>query len=142
MNNESKVIEVYKPSESKESQMRNHGNVKKNVEKRLKHNRRDEVQIDDSLVEFKQELIQMLSGFESMWDGHLVPINFAKHRGKVSPADAKLVHSAPYQPGPEAREFDKNEIDRLLSKGFIERDQTVWAASIVLAPKKNGFLCF
>ena len=47
-----------------------------------------------------------------------------------------------YRAGPKAREFEAQEIDRMLKAGVIEPAQSEWASPVVLLPKKDGTLRF
>ena len=84
----------------------------------------------------------MLSEFAEMWDGQLGTITAAKHRIDLDPPDSIPIHSVPYRAGPKAREFEKQEIQKMLSMNVIEPAQSEWAAPIVFAPKKDGSLGF
>lgn len=89
-----------------------HKDVKKTDDEQLEQNWCNKVLIADSEIEFKAEFIKMSSDFEFMWDGHGGRTNTAKHRIKLSPADAKPAHSAPYWAGSEARNFGKNKFEK------------------------------
>lgn len=47
------------------------------------------------------------------------------------------VHFAPYRAGPKRREFEKAEIDRMLSENVIAPAQVERAAHIVFIPEKD-----
>lgn len=121
-------------------QIRNPQTVKKIDKEKRYQDKRQEVKISDSYVEFNDDFIQMLPDFESMWHEQLSQISIAKQRAKLSPSDAKSIHSAQYWAGPKARKFEKHEIDKMLSEGVLHPDQTKWAAPIVFAAKKDGTL--
>lgn len=80
----------------------------------------------------------MLSACQTTCDGHLGYITAAKYRIKLLDNHAKSVHLAPYPAGPETREFEKAELDKIPDQKIIEPAQTEWATPIVFAPKKNG----
>lgn len=103
--NEGKANATYKPRKSKKSQMKNRGNVKKDDEWRLKQDWCSKMRIADGCVEFKFKLISMLSSFRSTWERFSGRNKNAKYRMKLSWADAKPIHSVPYQAGPKARKF-------------------------------------
>lgn len=58
----------------------------------------------------------MLFDSESIWNGYLRRISIAKHRIKLSLADAMAVLSALFRAGSEAREPEKNETDKCCLK--------------------------
>lgn len=84
----------------------------------------------------------MLSDIESKWGGHLGGIIIAKHPSELASADAKPIYSAPYRVSENARELEKHDNDKVLAKKFIDPDQTEWATTIVLQPKKDCPLRF
>lgn len=67
----SKDHTVYKPRECKETQIRNHENVKK-IDKGLKEYSRHEINIADTCVALKDAFRNILFYFESIWDSGLV----------------------------------------------------------------------
>lgn len=77
-----------------------------------------------------------------MCDGQLGRTDISKHRLELFSADASPIHFAPYRPSPKAREFEKKEFEKMFLKVVIEPSQTKRAASIMFAPKKDGFLRF
>lgn len=52
------------------------------------------------------------------------------------------MHSAPYKPGPTAREYAATEIDIMLKLDIMKPTRTVWARPIVFVPKKDRVLRF
>lgn len=56
--------------------------------------------------------------------------------------DVNPIHSALYRVGPKARQFEKNEIDKMFSERVVEAAQSEWAAPIVFEQKKYGSLHF
>lgn len=76
-----------------------------------------------------------------MWDGHLGRIGIIAYRIKPLQS-SNFVNLAPYQVGCTAREFHHLEMEKMLSQNVIEPAQTIWAAPIVFAPKKEGSLRF
>lgn len=86
----------------------------------------------------------MLLKFQQMWDGLLSRIEASKQRIKLTSAGESSIHSAPYQAGPHAREFEKLGIDKMWTVDVIEPAQAKLAASIVLVhkkDKKSNFVC-
>lgn len=112
---ESEVNAVYKSNESRESLMRAHEAVKKIDEEGLDQDWQRVVKVSDSYVKYNDVFIEMISDFASMLDGHLEQIIVWKHRIELSPGVAQPIHAAQYRAGPNAREFEKHLIDKLLS---------------------------
>lgn len=79
----------------------------------------------------------MLSQFQSIWHGHLSCIHVAKHRVELLHLD-----SAPYRAGPNTREFEKPETDKMLVENIIKPAQTEKAAPIVFVSRKEKILRF
>lgn len=104
---EAEVTAIYKPSESKESKVRNCKDVKKHKEEQIERDWCNKAKIADAFVECKNTFIEFLSEFESIWDAHLGGVNIERRRVEVPPADAKSNHSVPYWVGPKAQEFAK-----------------------------------
>ena len=137
------AIPHYKEKENQETKFARHRNVDKSDEKRLEEDWRDEINFNDKkYAEFKEPFLDMMSNFSDMWDGRLGTITAAKHRIDLDPVDSRPIHSAPYRAGPKAREFEKQEIQKMLAMNVIEPAQSEWAAPIVFAPKKDGALRF
>ena len=83
----------------------------------------------------------MLTDFDDMWSGRLGTINATKHHINVDPS-AQPIYQQPYRAGPKAREFEKQEIDRMLAEKVIEPSDAEWASPVVFVPKKDGTLRF
>lgn len=77
-----------------------------------------------------------------MWDGHLVRINFAKHRVKLHQPDTAPVPSAPYRAGLEIQELGKTKINKMLAENNTKSAQTTWAAPIVSILKMDKTLLY
>lgn len=120
--------------------MRNHQDAKMIDEERLEHDQRNEVKIVDVYDEQKEEFIEMFLNFDLMLNWHLDQTNIAKFETDLSPANPKPIYSAPYRPGPKARKFNKNGIEKMFLEGVFEPSQTERAAPIVFVPKKDGLL--
>lgn len=102
----------------------------------------NKAKIANAYSRLKDKLIEILSNFALIWDGHLGQTNIGRHGIVLSQTDAKPVYSALFRAGPEAREFQKNEIDNLLSAEAIDPAQTEWDASTMLAQRKDSSVCF
>lgn len=102
----------------------------------------EEGYISEKYFAFPTEFIDMLTNFQSMWDGQLRRVSVAKHRIKLFDESTPTVHSAPYRAAPKAREFEIVKIENMLSQKIIEPTQTEWAPRIVFAPKNHERLLF
>lgn len=58
----------------------------------------------------------MLQEFESLWDGHLRCGNVSKHQIDLFSKEVRLIHSAPYQTGPTARQSTAAEMNQMIAK--------------------------
>lgn len=79
----------------------------------------------------------MLIQYESMWNGHLCSIKVVEHQKKLWKTDYWPLHSAPYRPGPRARELEKLEISWLIAVDVFEPGRTEWASPTVFNFNKN-----
>lgn len=77
--------------------------------------------------------MDMLTEFWFMWNGHVRRVNIAKLRIEQTLENTQPIHSALYRVGLKAREFERTEIDKMLSQMAIEPAQTEWAAPVVTA---------
>lgn len=69
--------------------------------------------------------INILEQFQAAWDGHLQQINTGPHRVELSSPEGRPIHVVPYHADQEAREAEKEEIDRMLAIQVDEPAQTV-----------------
>lgn len=126
----------------KESQIREFTSIKCDTAKQLATDWIDDVAISSHYQAYKQTLIDVLSQFELMWDGHHGRLTISKHRMKLFQPDTVPKHPAPSRDGPKTYIFKKGEIDEMLAEYFMELVQTEWAVLIVFVPKTNGTLRF
>lgn len=75
-------------------------------------------------------------------DGHLSRFNTVKHQIELNLPDVRPIHSQPYRAGPQALQFERDEIDKMLEMNIIIPCQTEWAAPVVFAGKRDGLLRF
>lgn len=101
--------------------MCNYKDVNKIYDKRLGQDWRQEAKISDSYVEIKDELIKMLSDFDTMCDRHLGRVNIANHLFELSPSDSQPIHSAPCGAGPNAIDSKSTRSTRCLPKELSDR---------------------
>lgn len=127
----------YQSSEDRGTQMTGQNDVKAKDDCNLKLDQKCEVQLLNGYAEYHDQFPGMLSGFQSVLDGHLRQMNIAKHRIGLRGENTQPIPSAPYHAGPRAREFEKEEICKMFSQKFIKLAQTKWAVLIVFAPKKD-----
>lgn len=86
--------------------------------------------------------MDLLTVFQSMWDGHPNRISVAKHCIELLDDHNLAGHSATYPAESKTQEFEKSEIEKSLKDNIIEPVQTKRATPIVLATKEDGSLLF
>lgn len=74
---------------------------------------------------------------EKMWSAQLAEINATKMRINLV-ADAKQFKSASYRAGPKTRELERENIDKQLKAGVIERDMSEWASPVLFVPNEEN----
>lgn len=80
MSTEDETNAIYKPIQSKESQMQNHNavtKIKRREEEKLERNWRHKLKIAD--IELKNAITERLFSFGPMEDDHLALLDIAKH---------------------------------------------------------------
>lgn len=82
--------------------------------------------------------MDILSKFQSIWDGDLACINPAKYHIEPISNNKKHVHPALYRTVPKPREFKQAKIDNMLQKEVLKTTQMKWAERTVFASKKDG----
>lgn len=60
----------YKPSVDKDTQMSRHKAVELHEDEKLKVDRREEIQLLDEYTWYGKQGLEMLTKFQSTWDGH------------------------------------------------------------------------
>lgn len=68
--------------------------------------------------------IGLMTKFQSMSDVYLGSINVVKHCTEVAWDETGPIHSAPYREGPNAREFETSEIEKMMIVGVIDSAKT------------------
>ena len=79
----------------------------------------DKVRIGSDYQPYRKEILEMLEPFSSMWDGHLGLIRGVEHRIELKPG-TRPFHSSPYRAGPDLRQFEGHEIERLVADDVAE----------------------
>jgi transposase InsO family protein len=102
---------------------------------------REEVALGHLGDKDRARVLDMLSRHRAMWDGHLGTFTATSHRIELVP-DARPVHCQPYRAGPQARQAETTEVDKMLKAGVIEPATSEWASPVVLVPKPDGSLRF
>ena len=102
----------------------------------------DDVDLSNLPEKYQDKVCSMLRKYSSIYDGTLGEIRVVEHRIDLKEG-AEPFAQHPYRAGQKAREFEKQEIDRMLEAGVIEpAARSAWASPVVLAPKKDGTLRF
>lgn len=78
----------------------------------------------------------MLTQFKSMWDGHVSLIEPLQHRIELQHSKDFSLHSTPYRGTAKAREFETQELDRMLAMDMIEPPEAEWVSPIGSGQRK------
>lgn len=81
------------------------------------------IKIHKKYKEYREAFLEILQPFQSMWDGHVGPINIAPHLIELTSTYIRPIHSAIYRTSTKARESEKREIDRILKENVIDPAQ-------------------
>lgn len=82
----------------------------------------------------------MLVELYSIWNEHLRQMNNSNNYNEKTPKITQPIHSAAYQVGSKAQEFEKAEMEIILSRKSIEPAHTEWFIPILFAWKKDRSL--
>lgn len=91
---------------------------------------------------FRGKITAILQQFESMWDGRFGSIKVVPQQIELDKTDNRPSHSSSYRAVPKPREFEKQDVDRMLAMDVVQPVQTEWASTMVLVSKKDGALRF
>lgn len=69
-------------------------------------------------------------------------MEMTRHSDELTSLNLRPINPAPYCAGPEAREFEKMEIDKMSLTNGIDAEGSELASSIVFAPYNDGFIRF
>lgn len=84
----------------------------------------------------------MLAAFTFMWNELWGRISTVKYRVDLDSPTISRVHSVPYWARSRVRDFQRSEIENLITINVIQPAQTDWASQASLEPEKNGTLIF
>lgn len=84
----------------------------------------------------------MLSEFKDMLNRTLGRINPVKNWIELTFPDVRSIHLSPYTAWRRARQFEPDEIGKILRRHEIKPDRIEWFVSIVFDAKKDGLLRF
>ena len=101
----------------------------------------DDVDLSHLPEKMQEKVRKLLRKYSKMYDGTLGEIRVTEHKIDLKEGSEPYAQN-PYRAGPKAREFEAQEIDRMLKAGVIEPAQSEWASPVVLVPKKDGTLRF
>lgn len=85
----------------------------------------------------QNKIIQMLSEYADMLDGHLGTIRDVKCKIELE-LDARPFHHVSYRSGKKVCEWEKKKVMKMLSEGVIEPSSAEKASPVVIALKKDG----
>ncbi len=83
----------------------------------------------------------LLRRYQHLWTGELGKIDVTEHAIELE-SGTKPVHQPPYRAGHRDRDFETQEVQKMLEKGVIRPSNSEWASPVVLAPKGDGSLRF
>lgn len=98
-------------------------------------NWRKSIVVPDGYSKCKDEIIDILTPFLSMWDEYLGRISTVKHHDDLEKSAIRTIHLASYRSGPGARYFKRSEITDILAMNVIDAAQTEGSSPVVFAPK-------
>lgn len=81
----------------------------------------------------------MILKHQHIWSSELGDVNVTKH-SIILIQGSRPFKSAPYRFGPKTEECKTTEVDKHLHTGLMEPFQSVWAAPLLFALKKDGRL--
>ncbi|CAF3093817.1 unnamed protein product, partial [Rotaria sp. Silwood2] len=86
-------------------------------------------------------LCNLLQSFSQVFTNTPGRTNKIQHHIDVQPG-SKPRNSAPYRYAPARRQIIEDKINKMLNEGIIVPSKSPWASPVVLAPEKDGFICF
>ena len=101
----------------------------------------EQLQISAKHETHRQDIVELLRDFKSMWSGRLGKILIAKHQIDLEEG-TQPIYQPPYRAEHRVRAIEKAEIGRMREEGVIEPASAEWASPVVLVPRKDGTLRF
>lgn len=95
----------YRPTKDRDLEVALHKDVETSDALEATNDWRDEVDLPEKNNPYLDEMIDMLSKFEPMWNGNLGHIKADKHGIELTSETVRPIYSAPYHSGPTARQF-------------------------------------
>ena len=93
------------------------------------------IDLDHLSEKQKEEVLNMLDRYKEMWSGKLGVLKGTTHR---IPTTGGPVFQAAYRAGPQARQRERDEVERMLEMKVIEPSSAEWANPVVLVRKPDG----
>jgi hypothetical protein len=88
----------------------------------------------------KKKVTCVLDRYSHLWDSKRLGVLHGT-RNRIETRGSP-VFQHPYRAGPNARQAEKEEVDRMLQLGVIEPSTAEWASPVVLIPKPDGSIRF
>lgn len=126
----------YKTATGRESQIREHACIQNDATEHFAKTWKDGVAISAQYHAYIQPLLDMLSQFESMRDGHFGRITMAKHRIQLLQPDTVPVHSELYRIRTNSKKLNRQTAFETIP----EPAQTQSEAPIVFLPNRDETL--
>lgn len=108
------IYAVYhRPPKLRDEQANRHNAVRE-LDRNPSLNWRDELPIPNKYVDVRYKFVETLVKFQNMWDGHVRSMKGIQHPIEREKLKNCPINSALYQARPEEREFEKQNIERVL----------------------------
>ena len=78
----------------------------------------------------KAAMLNLLTQFDNMFDGHLGHTAMTEH--KIDTGDAKPINLPPYRTSPTKKRIIEEQVEQMLRDGIIEPSTGPWAAPVVI----------
>lgn len=88
----------YKATEDRSTKMHRHAEVHTKDDAKRNSDSKDEVQVPDKHDAYRDQMLDMLTELESIWDGHLGRVKKVKHRIHLTSTDERPIHTEQDQP--------------------------------------------
>lgn len=84
----------------------------------------------------KAAMINLLTQFGDMFDGHLGRTSMAEHQ--IDTGDAKPINLPPYRTSPTKKRIIEEQVEQMLQDGIIEPSTGPWAAPVVIVNRAGS----